>query len=157
MIPPILTTEQRELSDEEQRQRAKAFRDSITAGNIAFARAKAVIQETESIFGDARSVKKQKSLLTPLQCERYAESLAAVGDYKTAHIFDNSRNYDKIWKAIWIDDTATCKCESVKQMQQSGQVMEYSPLFTRKKIYSVKHGTEASLWQCNKCGFLNAR
>lgn len=148
--PPVLTDEQLALNDVEQRARAKKFRETISAGNVKFARATAIIKETEAIFGDYVSIPKKKSLLTPIQLGHYVTALAQIGDFATAHQFDKTQKFDKIGDAVWGKNE--CKCPPSKQMQQDGRVTSTSRQFIERQIWSVKDKREVNLLKCAGCG-----
>ena len=155
--PPPLTEKLLAKNAQEQKMRARRFKDSISAGNNKYARASAIIKETEAIIGEIKTLKAQKAALTVIQIERYAIALAQVGDFKTAAQFDSTKGYKEIDKAVWRADTDTCKCSPTRVRNQEGELETYSPQFVQQVIRSVKHNKEVNLYRCNTCGFLNAK
>lgn len=155
--PPLLTEELLAKNTAEQEARARQFKDRFRIGNGKLSRAIAVIRETEAMFGGAKSIAKQKGFLSPMQLEWYVTALANAGDFKTAHKFDPTKGYDKVWKAVWKEDDKTCRCSPRRQMKQDGEIEEYSNQFVQKTIHSLKHNRTVNLYRCQSCGFQNAR
>ncbi len=153
--PPKQTDEERAAEDAVQMERAKKFTKEVSPFNVYFRRAAAVVAETEKIFDGVKSIEQQKSYLTTIQIQRYADALARLGRYKEAHEWDNSKNYDKVWGAIVKPDSLSCGCRPIKQLQQDGEVKVYPRTVLTKHIFSAKHGKMVGLYTCNDCGFSN--
>jgi hypothetical protein len=154
--PPVLTEEELAKNTAEQAARARKFKERFRIGNGKVSRAMAIIRETEAMFGKVRGTAKRAAMLSPIQLEWYVEALANAGDFRTAHKFDPTKGYDKVWKAVWREDDKRCKCRPRKQMKQDGQVEEYSNRFVQKTIHSLKHNRIVNLYTCAECGFQNA-
>lgn len=154
---PILTEEQLAKNTAEQNARALNFKARFRIGNNKLSRAMAVIRETEAMFESVKSTTKRRAMLSPIQLDWYVDALANAGDFQTAHKFDPTKGYDKVWKAVWKEDNKQCKCSPRKQMQQDGQVEEYSNQFIQKTVHSLKHDRTVNLYKCASCGFMNAR
>lgn len=154
---PTLTKEQRAEEEEIQLTRARKFTEQVSPTNVYFRRAAAIVKETDAIFGEYVSLPKRKSLLTPIQIQRYADALARLGRYLEADKYDSGKDYKAVWAAIVKDDNLTCKCKPIKQMQQSGEVVIYPTTFVKRYVFSTKHNRVVPLMQCNECAFTQAK
>lgn len=146
---PRLSSAILEANDEQQALLAAQFRARTNPHNVKFARALAVITETEQIFGDYISISKRKSLLTPIQQQAYADALAKTGDFAVAHKYDKTRGYDKIAKCLW--NNKGCSCKPLKQMGQDGKVQTFERQFVLQTVWSVKDNKEVNLMKCADC------
>lgn len=139
------------VADAQQRKMAAAH--PTTASNRDYANAQAYIQQTS-----------QLKVLTKIQRDYLAEAYAKVGNYELASKTTNDADKKKEWKAahkaVWRDDSETCKCPPLKTVEivdGKAQQIEHSQEFTVGTIFSHKHNDFQRLVRCNSCGHMNTK
>ena len=150
-----------DLEKSDAEQKVLAAKSPYSApNNREFARAYAIIKETEMIPVELRS---------QFQIEDYAKSLADVGRFEDAAKLDtpNSDLYAKLHRAVWRDDDEICDCSNLVTIAKQAQdatdpnssvterEVEIGSHFTLREMFSPKHGRVMPVRMCNKCGDLN--
>lgn len=149
-LPPIPKFD---LAVADAQQRQLALSHPTNASNRDYANAQAYIQQTS-----------QLKVLTRIQRDYLAEAYATVGNYelasKTTKDADKKAEWKAVHKAIWKDDSITCKCpplKSVEMVDGKAKQVEHSQEFTVGTIFSHKHNDFKRLVKCNECGAMQTR
>lgn len=146
----------RERALERGRLTPEAQRVQLGLAHEKSARADVAMLESElvGLAADAAADATLARLQTARQ--RLAEALAQQGRYDEAATVapdaEQAQHYERLWEAVWRDDTESCECEPFRDGE-----MSLTHDHVAEEILSLNHNRIMPLVKCNCCGFLNAR